>query len=347
MGLFDAFTSKTPVLKEVVNAPLVNPWPVGSAQATAWDSKTDKQQRWLGGADPTDPYIAARMNSDLGTVAKKAAAGLAVPTSISGAAAKLGFNLDETKMDTGNLMGAVSKQAGVDGSAKGVVAPSISEDSGVNGYAVRLIAVRNFPAESVIFRVTPTFSESRAVDYAQVTPVHMPGSIQVYRRTGSRTFSIGAKFVSRNRAQATENMQYLQLLRGWTMPYFGERDYKSGGGTEQIAPGGQTAKSEYKNSMLGAPPDVLYLYAYSSTVGDSSDRTGGTNGRVNIKKVPVVITNLNVTYPDDVDYIPVEGTNEPFPVKMEVTVELIETHSPVGYEQFSLSMFKKGELVQF
>lgn len=345
MGFFDAFTSKTPAVKEVASAPLVNPWPVGSAQSAAWDGKTEQQQRWLGGADPTDPYIAARMYSALETTAKKAATALPVVKAVSDAASKIGFNLNESSLDTGNLMGAISRQTNVDPSSKKTVAPNIAEDSGVNGYAVRLIAARNFPSENVIFRVTPTFSESRSVEYSQVAPVHLPGSIQVYRRTGSRTFSIGAKFISRNRAQATENMEFLQLLRGWTMPYFGERDYKSGGGTEQVAANGMTAVSGDNNSMLGAPPDVLYLYAYSSTVGDSGDRIG--NGRVNIKKLPVVISNLNITYPDDVDYIPVEGTNEPFPVKMDVAIELIETHSPIGYEQFSLSMFKKGELVQF
>lgn len=338
MGLFDAFTSKIPTPKEVVKAPMVNPWPAGSTQATAWEGKTEKEQRWLGGADPTDPYIAARMKSDLASTVKKA---VAVPAALAAQA---------VSKDAGvaNIANDVKAAAGVKADAKGVVSPSISEDTGVNGYAVRLIAVRNFPAESVIFRVTPTFSESRAVEYAQVAPVHLPGSIQVYRRTGSRTFSIGAKFVSRNRAQATENMKFLQLLRGWTMPYFGERDYMSAGAaaTEQATPNGMTVLSEDANSMLGAPPDVLYLYAYSSTVGDANDRATG-QGLVNLKKIPVVITNLNVTYPDDVDYIPVEGTNEPFPVKMEVTVELIETHAPTGYEKFSLSMFKKGELVQF
>jgi len=60
-----------------------------------------------------------------------------------------------------------------------------------------------------------------------------------------------------------------------------------------------------------------------------------------------VLTNLSIDYPDDVDYIPVEGTGEPFPVKMEISIELLETHAPVDYENFSLSNFKQGNLVQF
>lgn len=211
------------------------------------------------------------------------------------------------------------------------------------GYKVRLFAARGFPrGDYVLFEATPSFSENRSVEYTPVAPVHLPGSIQVYKRTGARTFSVGAKLISRNVAQATRNMTYLQLLRGWTMPYFGARDYTTTTGSN----GSLASVSEDANSMLGAPPDVLYLYAYSSRHGSDGDRDFN-GGLVNIKKVPVVITSLGITYPEDVDYIPVSHTGEPFPVKMDVTIELTETHSPVGYENFSLKLFKTGQLVQF
>lgn len=207
------------------------------------------------------------------------------------------------------------------------------EEQGRFGYKVRLFAVRGFPSERVIFEVSPTVSESRSVEYSPVSPVHMPGSIQVYKRTGSRSFSIGAKFVSRNIAQATQNMQYLQTLRGWTMPYFGLRTHLDA-----------TLQNKDTGPMLGAPPDVLYLYAYSDASGANNDRDGAF--QTNLKKIPVVITNLSFDYPEDVDYIPT-ASGDPFPVKMEVKIDLAETHSPKGYEEFSLSLFKQGKLVQF
>jgi len=217
------------------------------------------------------------------------------------------------------------------------------------GYKVRLHAVRGYPSRegTVVFDASPTLSESRSVEYAGVTPVHMPGSIQVYKKTNSRTFSLVAKLISRNQEQATTSMRYLQLLRGWTMPYFGLRS-QFDGPTPPNARGGipPTIDSNDRTSMLGAPPDVLYLFAYSSSMGADADRSG-TGGRVNLKKLPVVITSLNITYPEDVDYIPVKDTGEPFPVRMEVSIELAETHSPRGYEDFSLSMFKQGLLAQF
>jgi hypothetical protein len=226
------------------------------------------------------------------------------------------------------------------------------EDLGKFGYKVRLFAVRKFPTEHVIFEASPVLSEARTVEYAAVTPVHMPGSIQVYKRTNARTFSLTAKFVSRNREQATTNMKYLQLLRGWTMPYFGTRSATDGFTGSITAPpvGGHDPNASAvatRSNMLGAPPDVLYLYAYSNSYMSREDRGNEMNGRINIKKLPVVITNLSFDFPDDVDYIPVEGTNEPFPVKIDVRIELAETHSPHQYEDFSLSMFKKGQLVNF
>lgn len=301
--------------------------------------------------------------SDKGADISKFSTGPALTAGLAGLQSSAAGAIGGFKGVTGGLSSVTGGLASPDYSLSGgTTVPSdmgasgnddLAEDQKQFGYKVRLFAVRNYPSEHVIFNVTPTFSEARAVEYSQVAPVHLPGSIQVYKRTGSRTFSVGAKFVSRNQTQATENMKFLQILRGWTMPYFGVRDYASGTGrataeSEGVVNGMQEGNATYRDesSMLGAPPDVLYLFAYSSSTGDSTDRSAG-QGLVNIKKVPVVITNLNITYPDDVDYIPVLGTGEPFPVKMDVTIELVETHSPEDYEKFSLSMFKQGTLVQF
>jgi hypothetical protein len=174
----------------------------------------------------------------------------------------------------------------------------------------------------VIFKVTPQISESRSVDYTPVQPIHLPGGIQIYKFTGSRTFEISAHFISRNSTDALENIKLLQTLRSWTMPFFGATKV-----------------------LKGAPPEVLYLYGYSP----SSSYRKNVNG-ININRIPVVMTSLSITYPEDVDYIQtkVGSTNtEPFPVKMDVNISLIETHSPYEYERFDLIKFKKGELVSF
>lgn len=256
--------------------------------------------------------------------------------------------------------------------------------TGDNNYKVRLISVASFVAsvglrEQVIFEVTPKFSESREIEYTPVSPVHMPGSMQVYKNTKSRRFNIGARFISRTMEEATVNMLYLQTLRGWTMPYFGststlgdnkairdkarsnqsQADSSANQPEDRQMSGSEIAALRQKQmnagtEMLGAPPDVLYLYAYStsSNDGDTSGSTRPSTYGVNINKIPVVITSLNITYPDDVDYIPTYSNvdtrfSEPFPIKMDVDITLVETHSPREYEMFDLLKYKRGTLVNF
>jgi hypothetical protein len=89
------------------------------------------------------------------------------------------------------------------------------------------------------------------------------------------------------------------------------------------------------------------LYAYSSQANDKRPDQPG----ININRIPVVLTNLSIQYPEDVDYIPVilkaDANTEPFPVKIDVSISLAEAHSPTEYEQFSLESFKKGTLKHF
>lgn len=254
-----------------------------------------------------------------------------------------------------------------------------------NNYKVRLIPIASLtggadPATirsaQVAFDVTPTFSESGSVEYSAITPVHMPGSIQIYKHTNSRTFEIGAHLISRNVADALKNMAYLQKLRAWRMPYFGQTDtltdanraarqqsaQKMVSGTVQplnaqqsIAMNAQRVKTDGVQ-LRGAPPDILYLYAYNNDSIDGRTNAGNIFTQVNIARIPVVMTNLNITYPDDVDYIPVYDTTrggpdstftQPFPIKMEVTISLAETHSPAEFQKFDLAAYKNGNLVSF
>lgn len=243
-----------------------------------------------------------------------------------------------------------------------------------NQYRVKLVSVWS-PYSRVEFEITPTFSENRSVEYTPVTPIHMPGSIMIYKNSASRTFSVGSKLISRNTTDILRNMMYLQILRSWTMPYFGQsrtdtlqssrvnserQDMESRLNqpneqqlqAQQINRNNQdinATQTQLDNvrrnaqfGVLGAPPDVLYLYAYST---EAHDERGV--GFVNINRVPVVLTSLGITYPEDVDYLPNPGNNEPFPTRLDLTLELAETHSPREFEQFSLFDYKFGNLKRF
>ena len=212
-------------------------------------------------------------------------------------------------------------------------------------WRVRLVNQRA-PSEKVIFDVSPEFMESRTVNYRGHEPIHAPGQMTYYINTASRTFNISQiKLVSRTPKEADETIKTLHLLRGWTMPYFGEdstltegqqflRLQAATGGVNNINP--ELLGSEYR----GMPPDVLLLSAYSND--DSHTKTGQ-----HISKVPTVITNLSIPYPKDCDYIPSETHKVPVPTLMMVDISLSETHSPEEYEGFNLGQFKKGLLGGF
>lgn len=257
-----------------------------------------------------------------------------------------------------------------------------------NAYKVRLIPISSLVngedpsairASQVVFDVTPTFTESGGVEYTPVMPVHMPGAMQVYKNTSSRQFDISAHFISRNVADALKNMKYVQRLRGWRYPYFGGTDTLTDANNQARREAEQrranqagTATSTLTDSerasavkdrvqsegvqLRGAPPDVLYLYAYSNSQIDVRNNTGSVFTPTNINRIPVVVTSLTINYPEDVDYIPVydlaKGApdavfTQPWPVKIDVSITLAETHSPREFERFDLNAYKNGNLANF
>jgi hypothetical protein len=194
--------------------------------------------------------------------------------------------------------------------------------------------------EKVVWDITPEFSEGRSVQYKNIDPVHAPGAMYMYAQTGARTFSINGKFAARSINEATRNLAYTQYLRTWSMPVFG-------------LVGSNPAPGE---GILGAPPAILFLTAYSnknpgaqavqSTV-PTSDKTGFVPAiGNNIYNIPVIITNLDIQYPSDVDYIPTIN-QIPVPTVANVSISLVEAHSPNAYAKFSLQDFKTGNLVNF
>lgn len=179
----------------------------------------------------------------------------------------------------------------------------------VSQVMAKLISTVN-PDDKIIFKISPTISEERQASYTSSDIVHHPGQLQIYRTTTSRTWSLTATLVSRTGAEASENIKYINLLRSWVQPYYGE-------GTEANDPG-----------RLGAPPDVLEFSAYGDKI---------------VGKVPVVLTSYNCQWPNSIDWIKSEEAI-PFPIMMDVSISLTESYSPKEYSKFSLSDYKLGNL---
>jgi uncharacterized membrane protein YgcG len=183
-----------------------------------------------------------------------------------------------------------------------------------DSHKIRLVQI-NSPAISVIFRVMPEVFESRTMEYEAVAPPQAPTAFQKYKGTSSVQWTVNATLTCRTTDEATENLDIMNRLRGWSMPYFGVN-------TAAKYPG-----------LIGAPPPVLRLSGFRQQM---------------IGPVPVVMTSLNWTFPQDVDYIParsVEGVpNIPFPTVMKVTIQLVESFSTDEFNGFDLEEFFTGRM---
>lgn len=165
----------------------------------------------------------------------------------------------------------------------------------------------------IIFKVMPRVDESGGADYESIIPVQHPGAIQKFRSSTPRTWSVSGRLVSRTVQEATENVQLLNMIRSWRMPFYGE--------------GTNSSMGQY----LGAPPPILTLTAYGPTV---------------IGPVKCVLTNYTWTFDNLIDYIPTEN-GEAFPVLLDVQLQLTESWSPAEFSSFNIVEYKKGNLADF
>jgi hypothetical protein len=166
--------------------------------------------------------------------------------------------------------------------------------------------------------------------YSPIEPSHLIGSYYVYDNSPSATYSLSdVKLVSRNPKEAGENLKRILTLKSWTKSYFGKTD-NFGSANDDLS------------QWLGSPPEVLTFSAYST--GDS---------RGHIYNIPVVLTSLDISYPNDVDYIftgndtgdKLNGT--PFPSILTISLALNEQHSAQDYESFNLHKYRNGILDNF
>lgn len=206
-------------------------------------------------------------------------------------------------------------------SAAGMDASTNSKDGGPDDHLVKLVEEG---VAQVVFRVMPEIVESRTVQYDAIAPAQAPGAFQKFKGTDSTQWTVNATLISRNSAEATENMIFLNTLRGWTKPFFGD-----------------TTGAQFPGK-LGAPPPVLTF--------------SGLRERI-IGPVPVVITSLNWNWPTDVDYLPTsitagaDGSGEssgkfiPFPAVMTIAIQLTESFSTTQFNGFSLADYRQGLMV--
>lgn len=172
--------------------------------------------------------------------------------------------------------------------------------------------------ESLIFDVMPSISENRTATYEEFTPLHHPGDILKYRSTSARSWTITTKLISRNVEEATKNLNSINLIRSWVMPFYGL-------GTE---------RDKTTSQFLGGPPPILTLSAY---------------GKKMIGPVSCILETYGWEFPNNVDYLPAypdgpEGAPSPFPVVLNITLNLKESISPAEFSGFDLVKYKNGDM---
>ena len=165
--------------------------------------------------------------------------------------------------------------------------------------------------QEVEFLNMPTIQEQRDANYKPADISHHPGEILKYVNTGSRSWTIQVKLTSRNVSEATTNLNYINVIRSWLMPFYG------------------TGNSDPNlQQYLGAPPPILTLTAYGAQM---------------IGPVPCILLSYSWTFPNDCDYIPA-ADGSPFPVILDVNITLKESFSPAEYSSFDLSSYKRGDM---
>lgn len=190
-----------------------------------------------------------------------------------------------------------------------------------------LVTLTDSEGYVLTFYVMPEVVEQRSVEYEAVAPPQFPGAFQKYKGTTSVQWTVNATLICRTTPEATRNLQDLNRLRGWTMPFFGKK----------------TQLDERFKNKTGAPPPVLMFKGFRESV---------------VGEVPVVITSLSWNWPKDVDWIPAFELSDsggprpdwgdvsiPFPTIIQIAIQLVESFSTDQFNNFDLSEYRIGHML--
>ena len=158
----------------------------------------------------------------------------------------------------------------------------------------------------VILDVQPEMSEAKSVQYIEISEIRSAASMLIFIGSPSRTFTINAKLVSRNRQEASENFRRLHAMKSWSQP-----DLTKTGNAKDLE-----------------SPRIIRIYAYGK----------------NIKGIPTVMKSINVDYSIDCDYITTLDGSAQMPIICPVNMTFQETRTSDELSLFDILKYKKGLL---
>lgn len=185
----------------------------------------------------------------------------------------------------------------------------------------------------LMFPITPTISETHAVQYSTYSPTHSITKFNSYNNTENVTLQISGDFVVTNATEARYLLACIHFVRSVMKMDFG-----------------------FASPSRGTPPPVLIFSAY---------------GTFMYNDIPVVVKGANFSMDPDVDYIqvPLLGTSTDFgrdllavsdffervsdrpervwvPSKLTLSLSLEQqVTSKWLVDDFNLNSFKRGELL--
>jgi hypothetical protein len=168
----------------------------------------------------------------------------------------------------------------------------------------------------ILFPYTPTIMHSQKVNWQTMNLTHTNYQPQVFVNSANPAINISsAKFTATTQKDAEYLLAVLFFFKMVTKMNFGKND-----------------------PMRGAPPPVLELSGY---------------GESQYRNVPVVITNVNYSYPDDIDYISItpafyqKGMSgvEMVPTVMSVSIDLmVQYNAKTTKDMFTLADLASGQI---
>ena len=152
----------------------------------------------------------------------------------------------------------------------------------------------------LLWQYTPNLFINGGANYSQHEAQGSNYSINTYINSKMPVLPLTADFTANDEYEARYMLAVMTFVKVATKSYFGD-----------------TAVAD---QMYGTPPPVL-LFEYLGEQG--------------FNKVPVVVANYSIQYPDDADYVPVRtsiqgGTNNVtyVPTKSTITIDLLPTYTP-------------------
>lgn len=155
-------------------------------------------------------------------------------------------------------------------------------------------------SNGLIWQYTPSVFITGGAEYSQHISQGSNYSINTYINSRMPMIPVSAEFTANDQYEARYILAIMTFMKVATKSYYGDT---------------AVAQGNY-----GTPPPVL-VFEYLGEHG--------------FNKVPVVVTNYSIQFPDDVDYVPVRtnikgGDSDVtyIPAKMRIDIDLMPTYTP-------------------